>query len=240
MQAPGQHRHMHSPLDKQTKITRASQPVNLTLRHTTPPTTVPKGKTTAQPTDGATRGHSMSSRKAPRCRTTNIQASQAKTIEPSQATVFPEPTPQQHHTSFRTSTTNPKNTPPTRNHPADNQTLPQYKAKKPDATAEPSNARHAAPTLGGQSRCTQDHRPNTTLSKSKAPTKRRLTEFRPKNMPNTHTPGRRSPMRKPTPKPTEGRELKEPKPKPTEKLRPVNPKIAPGQPAHPPKPCRPH
>ncbi|KAK5603625.1 hypothetical protein CRENBAI_003396 [Crenichthys baileyi] len=37
-----------------------------------------------------------------------------------------------------------------------------YKAKKPDATTEPSNARPAAPTQGGQSRHAQDHRPNTT------------------------------------------------------------------------------
>ncbi|MEQ2309140.1 hypothetical protein AMECASPLE_035521 [Ameca splendens] len=37
-------------------------------------------------------------------------------------------------------TTNPKYTPPTRNHPADQQTSPQHKAEKPDATAESSNA----------------------------------------------------------------------------------------------------
>ncbi|KAK5617623.1 hypothetical protein CRENBAI_002689, partial [Crenichthys baileyi] len=59
-------------------------------------------------------------------------------------------------------TTNPKHTLPTRNQPADKQTLDQYKAKKLNVTAEPSDARPAAPTLGGQSRCTQDHRPNTT------------------------------------------------------------------------------
>ncbi|XP_047219380.1 extensin-like [Girardinichthys multiradiatus] len=40
-------------------------------------------------------------------------------------------------------TTNPKHTPPTKNHPADKQTPPQHKAEKPDATAEPSDARPA-------------------------------------------------------------------------------------------------
>ncbi|MEQ2226735.1 hypothetical protein ILYODFUR_030358 [Ilyodon furcidens] len=58
--------------------------------------------------------------------------------------------------------TNPKHTPPTRNHPADKQTPPQYKAEKPDATDEPSDASPSAPTLGGQSRCAHYHRPNTT------------------------------------------------------------------------------
>ncbi|MEQ2229791.1 hypothetical protein ILYODFUR_022444 [Ilyodon furcidens] len=52
-------------------------------------------------------------------------------------------------------------------------------------------------------------------------------------MPDTHTPARSSPARKPTPKPTE------PKPKPTEKPRPVHPGINTSQPARPPKPCRP-
>ncbi|MEQ2292758.1 hypothetical protein AMECASPLE_026176 [Ameca splendens] len=59
-------------------------------------------------------------------------------------------------------TTNPKHTPPTRNHSADKQTPPQFKSKRPNATAEPSDARPAAPTHGGQSHHTQDHRPNTT------------------------------------------------------------------------------
>ncbi|KAK5610522.1 hypothetical protein CRENBAI_003631, partial [Crenichthys baileyi] len=59
-------------------------------------------------------------------------------------------------------TTNPKHTPPTSNHPADKQTPPQYKAEKPDATAEPSDACPAAPILGGQSHCAKDHCPITT------------------------------------------------------------------------------
>ncbi|KAK5619822.1 hypothetical protein CRENBAI_006779 [Crenichthys baileyi] len=67
-------------------------------------------------------------------------------------------------------TTNPKHTPPTRNHPADKQTPPQYKAEKPDATTEPSDAPPAAPTHGGHSRHAQDHCPNTTPSK-KTPAK---------------------------------------------------------------------
>ncbi|KAK5606577.1 hypothetical protein CRENBAI_018364 [Crenichthys baileyi] len=54
-------------------------------------------------------------------------------------------------------TTNPKHTPSTRNHPSDKQTPPQYEAEKPDATAEHSDARPAAPTLGAQSRCAKDH-----------------------------------------------------------------------------------
>ncbi|MEQ2206385.1 hypothetical protein XENOCAPTIV_028721 [Xenoophorus captivus] len=40
-------------------------------------------------------------------------------------------------------TTNPKHTPPTRNHRADKQTPPKHKAKRPNATAQPSNARPA-------------------------------------------------------------------------------------------------
>ncbi|MED6295475.1 hypothetical protein CHARACLAT_032232 [Characodon lateralis] len=59
-------------------------------------------------------------------------------------------------------TTNPKHTQPTRNHPANEQTPPQYEAEKPDARAEPSDARPAVPTPGGQSHHAQDHRPNTT------------------------------------------------------------------------------
>ncbi|MED6250271.1 hypothetical protein ATANTOWER_028197 [Ataeniobius toweri] len=53
--------------------------------------------------------------------------------------------PQQHHTSFHTLDrgTNPKHTPPTRNHPADKQTPPQHKAERPNATAKPSDARPA-------------------------------------------------------------------------------------------------
>ncbi|KAK5605132.1 hypothetical protein CRENBAI_024931 [Crenichthys baileyi] len=59
-------------------------------------------------------------------------------------------------------TTNPKHTPPTRNHPADKQTPAQYKAEKPDATAEPGDAHPAATTLSGQSRHAHDNHPNTT------------------------------------------------------------------------------
>ncbi|MEQ2289549.1 hypothetical protein AMECASPLE_034228 [Ameca splendens] len=59
-------------------------------------------------------------------------------------------------------TTNPKHTPPTRNHPADKQTPPQYKAKKPDATAKRSDARPAGTTHDGQSRTAQDHHSTTT------------------------------------------------------------------------------
>ncbi|MEQ2299652.1 hypothetical protein AMECASPLE_017379 [Ameca splendens] len=152
--------------------------------------------------------------------------------------------PQQHHISFPTSVgakvKTIKHTPPTRNHPADKQTPPQYKAEKPDATTEPCDARPAVPTLGGQSRCAQDHCPNTTTchiaedrmqqrapkvkghkahtvqmclhqpSKNKAPlrkctpAKRRPTASTSMNMPDTHTPARSSPARKPTPKPTKG------------------------------------
>ncbi|MEQ2238611.1 hypothetical protein ILYODFUR_034912 [Ilyodon furcidens] len=56
--------------------------------------------------------------------------------------------------------TNPKHTPPTRNHPADKQTPLQ--AEKPDATAELSDAHPAAPTPSSQSRRAQDPCPNTT------------------------------------------------------------------------------
>ncbi|KAK5622121.1 hypothetical protein CRENBAI_009961, partial [Crenichthys baileyi] len=59
-------------------------------------------------------------------------------------------------------TTNPKHTPFTRNHPADMETPPQFKAKKPDATIKPSDVYPTAPTHYGQSRTTQDHHPTTT------------------------------------------------------------------------------
>ncbi|MEQ2289066.1 hypothetical protein AMECASPLE_029327 [Ameca splendens] len=52
-------------------------------------------------------------------------------------------------------------------------------------------------------------------------------------MPDTHTPARSSPTRKPTPKPKKGREPTEPKPKPTKKLRPVHLEIILGHPARP-------
>ncbi|XP_047226608.1 proteoglycan 4-like [Girardinichthys multiradiatus] len=42
-------------------------------------------------------------------------------------------------------TTNPKHTEPTRNHPANEQTPPQYEAETPDASTEPSDTRPAAP-----------------------------------------------------------------------------------------------
>ncbi|MEQ2265761.1 hypothetical protein XENORESO_012187 [Xenotaenia resolanae] len=117
------------------------------------------------------KGHSMHSKEAalpPRRRTTNIHASQAKMTEPSQAAVPPRAnaTATPHSLPYigrgTVKTTNPTHTPPTRNHPADKQTPPQYKAEKPDAIAEPSDACPAAPTLGGQSCRTKDHRPNTT------------------------------------------------------------------------------
>ncbi|MEQ2256836.1 hypothetical protein ILYODFUR_028201, partial [Ilyodon furcidens] len=170
-------------------------------------------------------------------------------------------------------TTNPKHRPPTRNQPADKETPPLYKAEKPDATAEPSDACPAAPTHRGQSHHAYDHHPmppqhaiewRTECSnehpKQKPCTKptpckcipisppkrkplrnctqvtRRPTASRSKNMHYTHTPARSSPVRKPTTKPTKGREPIEPKPKPTKKPRPVHPEI---NPASLPKPCRP-
>ncbi|XP_047210689.1 extensin-like [Girardinichthys multiradiatus] len=48
-------------------------------------------------------------------------------------------------------TTNPNYTQPTRNHPANEQTPPQHKAKKTDASAELSDARPAAPRPGDPS-----------------------------------------------------------------------------------------
>ncbi|KAK5619756.1 hypothetical protein CRENBAI_007968 [Crenichthys baileyi] len=47
-------------------------------------------------------------------------------------------------------TTNPKNTPPTRNHPADKQTPPQHKAERPDATAKLSDARPTKQNVEGK------------------------------------------------------------------------------------------
>ncbi|MED6246270.1 hypothetical protein ATANTOWER_015221 [Ataeniobius toweri] len=75
--------------------------------------------------------------------------------------------------------------------------------------------------------------PTTSPPKIKpSPSKRRPSASRSKNMPDTHTPARSSTARKPTPKPTKGREPTEPKPKPTKKLRPVHSKINPGRPNH--------
>ncbi|MEQ2189634.1 hypothetical protein GOODEAATRI_027211, partial [Goodea atripinnis] len=113
-------------------------------------------------------------------------------------------------------TTNPKHTSLTRNHPADKQTPPQYKAEKPDAThplrsthtwrPEPMRTgsppqHHSTSYSGGQNaaksaqskRCAQSPQcanmpqqpsKNKTLCN---PVKRRHTETRPENMPDTHT-----------------------------------------------------
>ncbi|KAK5609286.1 hypothetical protein CRENBAI_012823 [Crenichthys baileyi] len=66
-----------------------------------------------------------------------------------------------------------------------------------------------------------------------APPRKEGPQHLDQRLPDTHTLARSCPTRKPTPKPTKGREPTEPKPKPTEKPRPVHPEINPGQPARP-------
>ncbi|MEQ2278476.1 hypothetical protein XENORESO_019355 [Xenotaenia resolanae] len=101
--------------------------VKQTPRCTTPPTTVPKEKTPAQQAEGqhkkatartAKRSHSHS-----RHRTTNIHASQAKTSQASPRFLLSNTTAPPHILPYigrgTVKTTNPKHTPPTRNHPAD-------------------------------------------------------------------------------------------------------------------------
>ncbi|KAK5616998.1 hypothetical protein CRENBAI_005475 [Crenichthys baileyi] len=89
-----------------------------------------------------TQAHSPSTRLGHRKAT----ARTAKRLHPSQDT---EPTSRPPHIlphirRDMVKTNNPKNTPPTWNHPADKQTPPKYKAEKPDATAKPSDARPAS------------------------------------------------------------------------------------------------
>ncbi|KAK5609293.1 hypothetical protein CRENBAI_012830 [Crenichthys baileyi] len=78
-----------------------------------------------------------------RRRISNIQVSQAKPIEPSlsyprtNATATVTPYILLYVCRDMAKTTNPKHTPPTRNHPEDKRAPPQYKAEKPDSTAKP-------------------------------------------------------------------------------------------------------
>ncbi|MED6259215.1 hypothetical protein ATANTOWER_018803 [Ataeniobius toweri] len=105
----------------------------------------------------------------------------AKQKRQSQTVVPPEPTPYilPYIGRGRVKTTNPKHTPPTRNHSAHKQTPSQYKAEKPDA-----NAKLAAPTLGGQSRRAQDchtaeDRTQQRVPKAKAVHKAHIVQMRP-------------------------------------------------------------
>ncbi|KAK5613130.1 hypothetical protein CRENBAI_001157 [Crenichthys baileyi] len=79
------------------------------------------------------------------------------------------------------------------------------------------------------------HQPskNKAPPRKRTPAKKRPTASRPKNMPDTHTLARNSIARKPTQKPTKGREPTEPKIEPNEKPRPVHSEIYPSGPARP-------
>ncbi|MEQ2159795.1 hypothetical protein GOODEAATRI_026943 [Goodea atripinnis] len=131
------------------------------------------------------------------------QQSQAKPQIPPQANATATPHILPYIGRGTVKTTNPKPTSLTRNHPADKQTPSQFKAEKPDATTEPSNARPAAHTCGDQSRRTQDHRPNTTAlhtvecskehPKQKQCTKPTLCKCTSTNPPNTNPPGKGHP-----------------------------------------------
>ncbi|KAK5601535.1 hypothetical protein CRENBAI_024427, partial [Crenichthys baileyi] len=104
-----------------------------------------------------------------------------------------------------------------------------------------SGGQNAAMSTQSKSRAQSPHHanaPSPALQKQSphrkcTPLRRRPTASRSRNMPDSHTPARSSPARKPTPKPTKGREATESKPQPTKKPRPVHPKINPGQPARP-------
>ncbi|MEQ2281707.1 hypothetical protein AMECASPLE_033166 [Ameca splendens] len=171
-------------------------------------------------------------------------------------------------------TTNPKHTEPTRNHPANEQTPPHYEAEKPNASAEPSDARPAAPTPGGQSRRAQDHRPNTAahhtaedgmqqrapkpkavhkashcanvpppVTQKQSPHESATHEKKTHTIqvlehPNTHTPARSSPARRPTPWLTKGKTAHRAKTK-THPEAETNPPRDQPRPARTLEPCRP-
>ncbi|MEQ2290758.1 hypothetical protein AMECASPLE_006322 [Ameca splendens] len=144
-------------------------------------------------------------------------------------------------------TTNPKNTPPTRNLPADKHPSTRPRGPLQTPSPETSAPRHphmmarAAPHRTTTTAChtaedrTQQRAPKTKAMRRCAPTS--LPKIKPphekkthciqtqEHTPDTHTPASFSTSRKPAPKPTKGREPTEPKPK----LRP----------ARLPKPCRP-
>ncbi|KAK5603581.1 hypothetical protein CRENBAI_004522 [Crenichthys baileyi] len=107
-------------------------------------------------------------------------------------------------------TTNPKHTPPTRNHPADKQTPPQYKTEKPDATAEPSDAR---PAVQNREARAPMHRTTTPTPqhakkrrtersnehpKQKPCTKPTLCKYAPTSPPKTKPPAKVHPHEKKT------------------------------------------
>ncbi|MEQ2242302.1 hypothetical protein ILYODFUR_034477 [Ilyodon furcidens] len=108
---------------------------------------MPKGKDASPATLRAPqKGQSLHRKEAAsplRRKTTNIQVSQEKPIEPSRsyprANVTATVTPYILLYVCRdiAKTTNPKHTPPTRNHPEDKRAPPQYKAEKPDSTTKP-------------------------------------------------------------------------------------------------------
>ncbi|MEQ2216898.1 hypothetical protein XENOCAPTIV_024835, partial [Xenoophorus captivus] len=151
---------------------RASWAVKQTPRCTTPPTTMPKGKTPAQQAEGR-------HRKAPAhgAKRSHPHPETQTHLHPGQPSKNDRAKPDRRSPRASTTatppillcirrgmarTTNPKHTEPTRNHPANEQTPPQYEAETPDASAEPSDTHPAAPMPGGQSRRAQDHHPNTT------------------------------------------------------------------------------
>ncbi|KAK5599184.1 hypothetical protein CRENBAI_024735 [Crenichthys baileyi] len=165
----------------------------------------------------AKKGHNTHSKEAalpPRCRTTNIHASQAEMTEPSQAAVPPVPTPQQHHTSFYTLVGARWRPPtPSTHHPSGTtqQTSKPHLSIRPRGPMQPLSP--ATPALPYKTWRTEPPRTGP--------------QPRQHSTPNS---GGHSPARKPTPKPTKGREPTQPKQKPTKKPRPVHAKISPGQP----------
>ncbi|MED6253415.1 hypothetical protein ATANTOWER_029054, partial [Ataeniobius toweri] len=116
-----------------------------------PPTTMPKGKTPAQQAEGCHRKAPAHAAKRPHPDPeTQIhlhpgQPSKNDRAEPDRRSSRGSDTATPHILLCirrgTAKTTNPKHTQPTRNHPANEQTPPQYEAEKPDASAGPSDAR---------------------------------------------------------------------------------------------------
>ncbi|KAK5614665.1 hypothetical protein CRENBAI_006255 [Crenichthys baileyi] len=163
----------HRNKNKRTESASASQTVKQIPRYTTPPTTMPMGKTPVQQVEGCHRR--ATARTAKRLQPTPPEThNHQHPGQPSKNNkAKPHLPPSQRHSNSNTThpsirdtvkTTNAKHTPPTRNHTTDKQTPPQYKAEKPHAITKPSDARPTAPTHDGQSRIAQDHHHSTPYS----------------------------------------------------------------------------
>ncbi|KAK5611789.1 hypothetical protein CRENBAI_010162 [Crenichthys baileyi] len=216
-QAPGQ--------DSQAnRDHRANRAVKQTPRWTTPPTTMPKGKTPTQQAEGC---HSARSKEAtPPSRDADPPTSRGMA-----------------------KTANPEHTEPTRKHPANGKPHPSTRPRSPTQAQSPATPalphprpdvraathRTTAPTpqhaIQRRTECSKEHPeqklhtkltlrkctphqpPKTKPPGKRTPTKRRSAASRSQNMPDTHTPARSSPARRPTPRPTKGKRARRAKTK---------------------------